>query len=140
MLVDTGRRKYTAPAELLRSSSIPGHDSWRISVEAGPNRPMLGQRQDTSAQVSNAARIVVSLRALRMARVARLMKLLHSPILNDLVNMVVGFVIGLPALLWVLSFMVTMLYMVGLGPPPDPAGSGAPLSHSMGIPPRTPLR
>jgi len=66
------------------------------------------------SRIANAAKSMVILRALRIARVVRLMKLLHSPLLRDLANMLVGFVIGLPSMVWVVVMFVSILYLLGL--------------------------
>jgi len=65
-------------------------------------------------KLAKAARVTVLMRALRCVRVVRLVKLLHSPILRDLANMMVGFVLGIPSLLWVLLVFLVILYMLGL--------------------------
>jgi len=80
---------------------------------------------DAGARIGEATRIAVMLRMLRMVRLIRLMKLVHSPFLKDLANMLVGFVIGIPSLVWVLVLFLSVLYSMGLlfritlGPGPD---------------------
>jgi len=66
-------------------------------------------------RVANAARGAMLLRALRLARVIRLIKLVHTPLLRDFANMIVGFVIGMPALWWVLVIIASVVYLLGLG-------------------------
>lgn len=61
------------------------------------------------------ARLSLVLRGLRATRILRLLKLLHSPVLRDLANMLIGCVIGLPALMWVLLLFVIILFMSGMG-------------------------
>jgi hypothetical protein len=65
-------------------------------------------------QASSAAQSIVLLRVLRVVRVVRMVKLVRSPMLSDLANMMVGFIIGLPSLGWVLVLFIFILYMVGL--------------------------
>lgn len=73
--------------------------------------------------VQYSTRFTVLLRALRVVRVVRLIKLVRSPIMRDLANMLVGFVVGIPSLLWVLFIWVWILALFGmlarvfLGPP-----------------------
>jgi len=64
-------------------------------------------------QMASASRVTVMARALRCTRVMRLMKLLRSPLLRELANMLVGFVIGIPALFWTLILFILVLYMLG---------------------------
>jgi len=64
--------------------------------------------------VASAARVAVMLRALRLVRVVRLVRLVSHPMMRDLANMLVGFVIGLPSLLWVLMFFLLILCLLGL--------------------------
>lgn len=66
------------------------------------------------ASVSSAARIAIGARVLRIVRLVRLTKLMHSPVLRDLANMLTGFVIGVPSLIWVLALFCGILYMLGL--------------------------
>lgn len=58
--------------------------------------------------------MIIFLRVLRIARVLRLVKLMHSPFLKDLANMLVGLMIGVPALCWVLVLFISVLYTFGL--------------------------
>lgn len=64
------------------------------------------------------------LRALRLTRIARLVKLLRTPLLAELANMLAGFLIGVPCMLWVLVFMAIIFFSLGmifrqtLGPEP----------------------
>mmetsp|Transcript_101298 Transcript_101298/g.291813 ORF Transcript_101298/g.291813 Transcript_101298/m.291813 type:complete len:842 (+) Transcript_101298:108-2633(+) len=64
--------------------------------------------------VTNAVRVAVVGRVLRIVRLVRLVKLVRSPFLRDLANMLVGFVIGMPALFWVLFFLCVLVYVFGL--------------------------
>jgi len=73
-----------------------------------------GKTGGDETMVGKLARPVVIIRTLRVVRVIRLAKLLHSPLLRDFANMLVGFVIGAPALLWVLCLFVAVLYILGL--------------------------
>mmetsp|Transcript_57941 Transcript_57941/g.188450 ORF Transcript_57941/g.188450 Transcript_57941/m.188450 type:complete len:454 (+) Transcript_57941:2-1363(+) len=75
-------------------------DPWLMGSEGG--------------KASSVAQVAILLRVLRVARVMRMVKLVRSPMLADLANMLSGFLIGIPALLWVLAFFVFILYMVGL--------------------------
>mmetsp|Transcript_163984 Transcript_163984/g.521351 ORF Transcript_163984/g.521351 Transcript_163984/m.521351 type:complete len:719 (+) Transcript_163984:103-2259(+) len=85
--------------------------SWQLSFEICNRMEIdLGQGKD----IASAARSAVMLRSLRAIRVIRLVKLVKSPMLKDLANMLVGFVIGLPSLLWVLCMFVAILCMFGL--------------------------
>jgi len=61
-----------------------------------------------------AARMVLILRALRLVRVIRLVKLLRTPMLEKLANMLTGFLIGLPALFWVVVLFLVVLFVIGL--------------------------
>ena len=54
------------------------------------------------------------MRLLRVARVARLMKFLHSPLLRDFANMLAGFLIGIPALMWVMVLLFVVVYIMAL--------------------------
>jgi len=75
--------------------------------------------------VSGMARPIVTMRTFRVVRFVRLAKLLTAPMLRDLSSMLVGFVIGAPALVWVLAFFCFVLYVLALvfritlGPSPD---------------------
>uniref|UniRef100_A0A7S2VSC1 Ion transport domain-containing protein n=1 Tax=Zooxanthella nutricula TaxID=1333877 RepID=A0A7S2VSC1_9DINO len=63
-------------------------------------------------------------RILKVACVVRLMKFVQSPALTDLVNMLLGFMIGFPVLLWVMVLFCATLLILGflgrlfLGPAP----------------------
>lgn len=70
--------------------------------------------QDPFTSLGQGSSMIIVMRALRMARVMRLVKLLHSPLLKDLANMLVGLAIGMPSLLWVLVLFVVVLYSFGL--------------------------
>mmetsp|Transcript_53103 Transcript_53103/g.153177 ORF Transcript_53103/g.153177 Transcript_53103/m.153177 type:complete len:945 (+) Transcript_53103:120-2954(+) len=63
---------------------------------------------------SYAAQMVLMLRAMRLTRVVRLVKLLRSPLLQNLTNMLTGFMLGLPALFWVVVLFLVVLYVFGL--------------------------
>jgi len=66
------------------------------------------------ANVSGAVRVALVGRTLRIVRLLRLVKLVNSPLLRDLANMLVGFVIGVPSLFWVLVVFGVLLYVFGL--------------------------
>mmetsp|Transcript_62789 Transcript_62789/g.132602 ORF Transcript_62789/g.132602 Transcript_62789/m.132602 type:complete len:927 (-) Transcript_62789:118-2898(-) len=75
--------------------------------------------------VSKPLRTAVIFRTLRLARIIRVMKLVRSPFLRDLANMLVGLVIGIPSLITVLLLLLLAVMLVGvicrltLGPVPD---------------------
>lgn len=81
--------------------------------------------QDTSrsGNLSRMTKISAMLRFLRFLRIIRLIKLARSPLIRDLANMLSGFLIGLPSLMWVLLMFVLVLVVFGalsrtmLGPP-----------------------
>jgi len=85
----------------------------------------LATRSSESAADLSVAKLTVVLRALRLTRIARLVKLLRTPILSELANMLAGFLIGVPCMLWVLVFLTLVFYSLGMvfrqvvGPEPD---------------------
>lgn len=66
-----------------------------------------------AADVEIAAQVAQTLRVLRAARVIRLVKLLRSPMMRDLASMLVGIVIGIPALFWVFVLFLLVLFVMG---------------------------
>eukprot|EP00928_Gymnodinium_smaydae_P022884 TRINITY_DN19084_c0_g1_i2.p1 TRINITY_DN19084_c0_g1~~TRINITY_DN19084_c0_g1_i2.p1 ORF type:complete len:667 (-),score=56.15 TRINITY_DN19084_c0_g1_i2:277-2277(-) len=64
--------------------------------------------------VEGVGRSVLVLRGLRLARVARLLKLMQTPLLRELVNMISGLVIGAPSLLWVFVMLGTIIYIFAI--------------------------
>mmetsp|Transcript_97519 Transcript_97519/g.303728 ORF Transcript_97519/g.303728 Transcript_97519/m.303728 type:complete len:805 (+) Transcript_97519:56-2470(+) len=69
------------------------------------------------------AKLTLVLRGLRLARIARLVKLLHTPILSGLASMLAGFAVGIPCMCWVLVLLSIVFYVLGMvfrqvvGPP-----------------------
>jgi hypothetical protein len=69
-------------------------------------------------------RFVLVLRFFRLMRLARLLKLVHSPLIRELSNMLIGFVLGSPALfwvsilIWVVVAVVAMSLRIAVGPYP----------------------
>jgi hypothetical protein len=57
--------------------------------------------------------VLVALRSLRILRFARLVKMLRSPLLRELANILQGFMLGLPALLWVVMVIWIVLWVIG---------------------------
>jgi len=49
-----------------------------------------------------------------LARIVRLAKLMHLPLLQELASMLAGFVIGLPALLWVMVLLFSIIYVLAI--------------------------
>jgi len=68
----------------------------------------------TFNSTQSAARITMVLRVLRLSRVVRLLKLLQTPLLHSLANLLSGFVIGVPWLLWVLVLLISVLFIMGI--------------------------
>jgi hypothetical protein len=58
---------------------------------------------------------LIMVRTLRILRVARLVKLMGHPVLDDLGSMLSGLLLGLPALLWVSVLLSTILWMIAFG-------------------------
>jgi len=73
----------------------------RVSAESDP-------------MVARVKRMATILRVLRLTRFLRLFKLVQSAALADLANMLAGFYIGLPTMVWVIGIFICILYMVGL--------------------------
>jgi hypothetical protein len=67
--------------------------------------------------------VVLVLRSFRALRLARALKMLRSPLVQELSNMLVGFLIGMPALFWTIFLLSIIVVFVGLcfrltvGPP-----------------------
>lgn len=61
-----------------------------------------------------ASKLILVLRALRLTRIARLVKLLHTPILSGLANMLAGFMVGVPCMLWVMVLLTIIFYVLGM--------------------------
>eukprot|EP00928_Gymnodinium_smaydae_P094501 TRINITY_DN7944_c1_g4_i1.p1 TRINITY_DN7944_c1_g4~~TRINITY_DN7944_c1_g4_i1.p1 ORF type:complete len:804 (-),score=157.39 TRINITY_DN7944_c1_g4_i1:178-2589(-) len=59
-------------------------------------------------------RVILMLRGLRLARVARLLKLMRTPLLKELVNMISGFLIGVPQLFWVFVMLGVVIYILAI--------------------------
>ncbi|CAJ1433686.1 unnamed protein product [Effrenium voratum] len=60
------------------------------------------------------AKIVLILRGLRFARIARLAKLMHMPLLQELANIVSGFIISARSLFWVIVTLNVVVYVCAL--------------------------
>jgi hypothetical protein len=67
--------------------------------------------------------LLLVLRCFRFLRVARALKMLRSPLVQELSNMLMGFLIGVPALFWTIVLLSLVVVLVGLcfrlaiGPP-----------------------
>lgn len=61
-----------------------------------------------------ATRLLVTLRACRLARIARFIKLLRAPLVRELANMLFGCFIGIRSLVWTFVLLGLFLYMVGV--------------------------
>ncbi|CAK0793716.1 unnamed protein product [Prorocentrum cordatum] len=66
-------------------------------------------------QMLSVGSVVIAMRALRLLRFARLLKMLRSPLLKELANMFQGFLLGLPALLWVFVLICMVVWVIGAG-------------------------
>lgn len=60
------------------------------------------------------AKLVLILRGLRLARVARLAKLVNMPLLQELANIVSGFIISVRSLFWVVLTINVVVYVCAL--------------------------
>jgi len=65
-------------------------------------------------QNSSRAKIILVLRGLRLARVARLAKLINMPLLQELANIVSGFLISVRSLFWVVVTLSVVVYVCAL--------------------------
>ena len=61
-------------------------------------------------ELASKGKVVIAVRLLRVARVMRLIKLLRTPGLQSVANMLGGVLIGLPALLSVLVVLFMVIY------------------------------
>ncbi|CAE7451979.1 Cacna1d [Symbiodinium natans] len=68
----------------------------------------------TTAASAGSARMSMVLRGLRLSRVARLIKLMHWPLLAELANMISAMVIGVPWLFWVTILLCGVLYVCAI--------------------------
>jgi len=68
----------------------------------------------TTADSAGSARMSMILRGLRLSRVARLIKLMHWPLLAELANMISAMVIGVPWLFWVTILLCGVLYVCAI--------------------------
>jgi len=68
----------------------------------------------TTASSASSARMSMILRGLRLSRVARLIKLMHWPLLAELANMISAMVIGVPWLFWVTILLCGVLYVCAI--------------------------
>ncbi|CAK9005858.1 Ion_trans domain-containing protein [Durusdinium trenchii] len=59
-------------------------------------------------------RIALTLRVLRLARVSFYMKLIQTPLLQELANIVQGFLVAVPSLFWVLVTLSVVIYVAAL--------------------------
>ncbi|CAK0880703.1 unnamed protein product [Prorocentrum cordatum] len=79
-----------------------------------------------AAQAEDVAlsRLSLVVRSLRVMRLARLLKIMRSPMIRELTNMLVGFALGSPALfwvsiiLWVVVALLALALRVVIGPAP----------------------
>jgi len=67
-----------------------------------------------SVSYNGSARMSMVLRGLRLSRVARLIKLMHWPLLAELANMISAMVIGVPWLFWVTILLCGVLYICAI--------------------------
>ncbi|CAE7266570.1 unnamed protein product [Symbiodinium natans] len=65
-------------------------------------------------QNASRAKIILILRGLRLARVARLAKLINMPLLQELANIVSGFLISVKSLFWVVMTLSVVVYVCAL--------------------------
>ncbi|CAK0797809.1 unnamed protein product [Prorocentrum cordatum] len=82
------------------------------SLEVGTSTLYRIQGQDGN-QIFSVGTVLVALRTLRILRFARLVKMLRSPLLHELANILQGFMLGLPALLWVVMVIWIVLWVIG---------------------------
>jgi len=75
---------------------------------------LLGPGQNAEQSTVSAARITLVLRCVRLARIARLVKLFKGPFLKELANMLSGFFIGIPSLMWVMVLLAAVIYILAL--------------------------
>jgi hypothetical protein len=75
---------------------------------------LFGPGSDAVPSTVSAARISLVLRCVRLARIARLIKLFKGPFLKELANMLSGFFIGLPSLIWVMVLLASVIYILAL--------------------------
>merc|ERR1719330_1952190 len=68
---------------------------------------------DSAHNMATAARTAVTLRIMRAARVIRLVKLLRFKMMRELASMIVGIVIGIPALFWVFILFIMVVFVFG---------------------------
>lgn len=59
-------------------------------------------------------RVALTLRVLRLARVSFYMKLINTPLLQELANIVQGFLVAVPSLFWVLVTLSVVVYVSAL--------------------------
>lgn len=84
---------------------------------------LFGPGSEAVPSTVSAGRISLVLRCVRLARIARLVKLFKGPFLKELANMLSGFFIGLPSLIWVMVLLAAVIYILALllksvlGPP-----------------------
>lgn len=77
-----------------------------------------------TAVTAKVFQVSLVIRLFRVVRLVRIMKLVSSPLTRDLANMLVGFVVGAPSLLWVLVLLCMVIFASGimfrycLGPTP----------------------
>ncbi|CAJ1401008.1 unnamed protein product [Effrenium voratum] len=63
---------------------------------------------------STPTRVALTLRVLRLARVSFYMKLIQTPMLQELANIVQGFLVAVPSLFWVLVTLSVVVYVSAL--------------------------
>lgn len=64
---------------------------------------------------STPSRIALTIRVLRLARVSFYMRLINTPLLTELSNIVQGFIIAVPSLFWVMLTLLVIVYVSALG-------------------------
>lgn len=63
---------------------------------------------------TGSTRMGIVLRAVRMSRILRLVKIFRSQMLRELSNMISGMLTGLPALMWIIVVIILFIYFCGI--------------------------
>eukprot|EP00439_Symbiodinium_sp_Y106_P085259 s97_g27.t6 len=94
-----GKERFWNIFDLLLSSGAAAEIVYQVAIRGA----------------STPSRIALTIRVLRLARVSFYMRLINTPLLTELSNIVQGFIIAIPSLFWVMLTLLVIVYVSALG-------------------------
>jgi len=94
-----GDEKYWNMFDAVLSTGAAGEIAYQVVIKGA----------------STPSRIALTMRVIRLARVSFYMRLINTPLLQELSNIVQGFIIAVPSLFWVMLTLLVIVYVSALG-------------------------